>query len=216
MQITKLLLAFFLFFPLLLTGCTENTEGTLYGYVSDTRTGEPVKSAFVELSPAGLNATTGSDGWYRLSGLKAGKYELTVSKAGYNATKESGITVSDGPVRYDVKLVSIPSFVYNGRVYSVAPDAGDVMPLSDAQAYCQGLTQYGYSDWRLPTYAELTQMYADKESIGGFKDKVYWSSTYSSTQDSYDRYYVIHFLNGNVLEAIPQSKLRVRPIRVDQ
>lgn len=206
----------FLFSSLLMVGCKEETEGTLYGIVADSRTGEPVKNAFVELSYTSLKTTTGSDGWYQFSEVEAGEYEMTVSKVGYDVSKESGIIVSDGPVRYDVKLVSFPSFVFDGCVYMVAPNAEDAMTLSDAKAYCQGLTQYGYSDWRLPTYAELIQMYADKESIGGFLNKVYWSSTYSSTTQNVDLYYAIHFLNGEEYEANPGSKLRVRPIRVDQ
>lgn len=58
-------------------------------------------------------------------------------------------------------------------------------------------------------------MYINKDQIGDFLNKVYWSSSYSSTQNAVDLYYVIHFLNGNVMEANPGSKLRVRPIRLE-
>lgn len=196
-------------------GCHRAVKtGTIYGYVSDLSTGESIGAAGVELQPIGLKTTTGSDGWYQFSEVKAGEYEMNFSKTGYDIVKKSGIKVTEGPIRQDVKLVPISSFEYNDHVYMVAPDAGEPMTLLDANSYCHGLNQHGYADWRLPTKEELTQMYVDKESIGGFQNKVYWSSTWSSTQNSVDLYYVIHFLNGNVMEANPGSKLRVRPIRI--
>lgn len=198
---------------LLWTGCKNETIGTLYGVVTDSRSGEPVKEANVELSSAGLQTYTGADGWYKFSEVKSGEYEMIVAKSGYSTIKKTDIRIEGGPVRFDVQLESIPSFEYGGHSYMVAPNADDVMTLADANSYCQGLTQYGFSDWRLPTKAELEQMYFNKDQIGDFLDKVYWSSTYSSTQNAVDLYYVIHFLNGNVMEANPGSKLRVRPIR---
>lgn len=205
----------FLALTLLCQGCKNETTGTLYGVITDSRTGEPVKEANVELSSVGLQTLTGSDGWYKFSEVKSGEYKMVVTKNGYNSSEKSGILVEEGPVRCDLQLESIPSFEYGGHSYMVAPNADDVMTLADANSYCQGLTQYGFSDWRLPTKAELEQMYINKDQIGDFLNKVYWSSTYSSTQNGKDRYFVIHFLNGNVIEAIPESKLRVRPIRLD-
>lgn len=200
---------------LLCQGCKNETTGTLYGVVTDARTGEPVKEASVELQPTGLKTTTGSDGWYQFLDVKAGEYDMNFSKAGYEIVKKNGIKVTEGPIRQDVKLVPIPSFEYNGHIYMVATTADDVMTLADAKSHCQELTQYGFSDWRLPTKAELEQMYLEKDHIGGFLNKVYWSSTYSSTQNAVDLYYVIHFLNGDVMEANPGSKLRVRSIRIE-
>lgn len=197
-------------------GCTKlEKTGTIYGTVTDQATGEPVKEAHVEFSPVGLETTTGNDGWYQFSEVKSGEYKMIVTKSGYTSSEKSGILIEEGPVRCDLQLESIPSFEYGGHSYMVAPNADDVMTLADANSYCQGLTQYGFSDWRLPTKAELEQMYIDKDQIGDFLNKVYWSSTYSSTQNAVDLYYVIHFLNGTEMEANPGSKLRVRPIRLD-
>lgn len=197
-------------------GCTKlEKTGTIYGTVTDQATGEPVKEAHVEFSPVGLETTTGNDGWYQFSEVKSGEYKMVVSKNGYTSSEKSGILIEEGPVRCDLQLESIPSFEYGGHSYMVAPNADDVMTLADANSYCQGLTQYGFSDWRLPTKAELEQMYINKDQIGDFLNKVYWSSSYSSTQNAVDLYYVIHFLNGNVMEANPGSKLRFRPIRLN-
>lgn len=46
-----------------------------------------------------------------------------------------------------------------------------------AAKLCQDLVLGGYSDWYLPSKAELTIMYQNKASIGGFTATNYWSST---------------------------------------
>jgi hypothetical protein len=51
------------------------------------------------------------------------------------------------------------------------------MTFYDAAYGCDELTLNGYSDWRLPTKEELKQLYLNKDKIGGFVDKFYWSST---------------------------------------
>lgn len=208
----------FIAFVTIWSGCTKSEKsGTLYGYVTDSRTGLPVKEAVVELSSTSLKTTTETDGLYQFSEVKSGEYEISITKTGYPAMAKKGILIEDGPVRCDVQLASLPSFEYNGHTYMVAPKAEELMSLADAISYCQELTLYGFSDWKLPTIDELEQMYINKDVIGGFPDKVHWSSTYSSTNSySADLYFVLHFLNGNVMEARYSSMLHVRPIRIDK
>ena len=45
-----------------------------------------------------------------------------------------------------------------------------------AQA-CADLELNGYSDWFLPSVDELTQLYYNRDFIGGFQDNYYWSSS---------------------------------------
>ena len=49
------------------------------------------------------------------------------------------------------------------------------MNWGDAKRACKRLG----SGWRLPTKDELTIMYQNKDKIGGFATRVYWSSTVS-------------------------------------
>lgn len=197
--------------------CKKKQEtGTLYGIITDKVSGEPVKGVNVELLSTDYKAQTGTDGWYKFTEVEMGEYELQVSKQSYSFVKKQ-VTVQNNSVRGDAQIEQVPTFQYNGHTYMVAPDAEEIMLLTYAHfSYCPNLTVYGYSDWRLPTIEELKQMYVDRDEIGGFYDKVYWSSSWSSNQNSVDKYYALFFANGNVLEAIPGSKLRVRPIRVEK
>ena len=51
-----------------------------------------------------------------------------------------------------------------------------------------------FNDWRLPTIDELKLVYLLKQSIGGFMDTYYWSSTW----DAYGAVWILQFGgNGN-------------------
>ncbi len=93
---------FFYTLPLLvllfMTACEEElpeTMGGIYGIVSNSETGEPVRGASVILSPGNQTTVTGYDGHFEFSDLAAGQYKLQVSASGYN-TNSRQITVIAG------------------------------------------------------------------------------------------------------------------------
>jgi formylglycine-generating enzyme required for sulfatase activity len=58
-----------------------------------------------------------------------------------------------------------------------------------ALKYCRKLNYAGYSDWRLPTSDELTQVHRlDGQVFSYFRDKDFWTSTPTTE----GRYYVIY------------------------
>jgi hypothetical protein len=98
---------------LILGGCAEEPEkettGSIYGVITDKATGEPVKSAGVQLNPVGTKTITGSEGQYEFPELKAGEYSLLVTKTGYTDLLNYQITVAAGKTnKGDVQMEKLP------------------------------------------------------------------------------------------------------------
>ena len=98
----------------LLSGCADKPNkdeqpGGIYGVITDAAiTGEPIRGASVQLS-TGEQKTTGSDGQYEFSGLKAGDYTLQVTMPGYKPLTNHKITVEPGKnASGDVQLEKLP------------------------------------------------------------------------------------------------------------
>lgn len=112
----------------------------------------------------------------------------------------------------------LPTFQYNGHTYRVAPGPNNnSLSWTDANTYCDNLTLYGYTDWRMPTKDELMQMYSDADFIGGFcfsSNCYYWSST---TCLSYGEqsHYKVSFQSGYNTCGVTSEYIRVRPIRIE-
>lgn len=87
----------------------ENLPGTIYGIVSDKATGEPIKSAGVELSPVGLKTITGTEGQFEFNELNSGNYTLLVTKTGYADYASNTIEVKAGQTaKGDVQIEQLP------------------------------------------------------------------------------------------------------------
>ena len=88
----------------------ENLPGTIYGVVTDKATGEPVKSAGVELSPVGLKTITGTEGQFEFTELVPGNYTLLVTKTGYADYASNSIEVKPAQTAQgDVQLEKLPA-----------------------------------------------------------------------------------------------------------
>ncbi|MBR2165331.1 MAG: hypothetical protein IJ915_02145 [Paludibacteraceae bacterium] len=74
---------------------------------------------------------------------------------------------------------------------------------------CSNLVAYDYDDWELPALSVLQLIYKNKNSIGGFTNKPYWSS---SNKSSY-YYYYVDFSNGTVDYQDDDYYAEVRPVR---
>ena len=106
----------YLFFGILLVcgiyqACAPDVElpGSIYGVVADKATGEPIKSAGVELSPGGLKTITGSEGQFEFTELDPGKYTILVTKTGYIDGVSSTIEVKAGQqAKGDIQIEQIP------------------------------------------------------------------------------------------------------------
>ena len=87
----------------------EDLPGSIYGTVVDKATGEPIKSAGVELSPTGLKTVTGSEGQFEFANLTPGSYTLLITKTGYLDYASSVISVlSAQQAKGDVQIEKLP------------------------------------------------------------------------------------------------------------
>ena len=77
-------------------GCKENEvqlPGSIHGFITDMATGEPIKTAGVELQPSGEKTVTGTDGQYEFPEVDPGIYKLYITKTGYKEKISSEIVV---------------------------------------------------------------------------------------------------------------------------
>jgi hypothetical protein len=85
------------------------------------------------------------------------------------------------------------SFMPNNPNVVILPAAGLMVQKADinensavswstGNSLCENSTLDGYTDWRLPTKDELAVLYNERNTIGGFSNTWYWSSTASGSK----------------------------------
>jgi hypothetical protein len=80
---------------------------------------------------------------------------------------------------------------------------------SSAAVAARGYRVGSKSDWYLPSQDELAQLYAQKTTVGGFVEGIYWSSTEDATATAWSRSFNIDF-QFNYAKSIT---FYVRPVR---
>ncbi len=121
------------------------------------------------------------------------------------AVSESGVSYGES-----VSFVAAEAkpYIIIGEIALQTTDLSFSADYNNANKICKESRVGGFSDWRLPTLGELTQMYLNKQKIGGFENGKYWSSNYTSNY-----YYIVDFANGDTSTLYYTSKARVRAVR---
>lgn len=94
MKALRFLLVGFLW---LITGAAFAQSGVIRGFIYETGSGEPVLFANVYLENTTLGTVANETGFYTISNIPAGTYQLVVTTIGYDTTREE-ITLSAGQV----------------------------------------------------------------------------------------------------------------------
>jgi len=81
----------------------SSNSSSISGFVSDEETGETLIGATVSIKNARLGAYTNKSGFYSISGLEQGDYEILISCIGYE-TKLEKIKFNNQNIRRDFKL----------------------------------------------------------------------------------------------------------------
>lgn len=90
-----------------LTSCAKeeyDVFSSLYGVVSDTKTGELIPNATVVLSPGGETKITGSDGQFIFNEIDPQQYTITVQKEGYQTNRKSVTAIIGETIEINIPL----------------------------------------------------------------------------------------------------------------
>lgn len=94
----------------LLLSCSKeeyDSFGTLYGVVSDIKTGDPLSNVTVTLSPGGSTKLTGSDGQFEYTSLTPQQYTITVQKSGYQTNRKDVVAVVGEKIAVNISMKQI-------------------------------------------------------------------------------------------------------------
>ena len=99
----------------------EPQLGSIYGIVTDKATGDPINNAGVELLPNSIKAITGSDGSFQFDNIEEGKYQLYITKSGYQnfTTNEIIVKANSKDITHSIQLEKLPPALH------ITDDAGN-------------------------------------------------------------------------------------------
>lgn len=98
----------FLFALLSCWSCAEDaveTTGSIFGKVTNSKTGEILQGVSITLNPGGLSRTTGSDGTYEFLNLEAQQYQVQAQKSGFTDDFRSVSVLVGQAITCDIRLV---------------------------------------------------------------------------------------------------------------
>ena len=94
----------------MLLSCSEEEVsifGNIYGTITDSKSGEPVRNAEVIISPGNKTTVSGSDGHFEFNNLEAGQYKIGVNANGYEYNSRQVTVVPGEGVPCDIRIKAI-------------------------------------------------------------------------------------------------------------
>ena len=83
---------------------SQSNTASINGFVRDDASGEPISYANVFLSNSSIGAATNSDGYFVMSGIPLGLYEVNATMIGYAVFKEKVDLLNGESVRLEIRL----------------------------------------------------------------------------------------------------------------
>ena len=127
-----------------------------------------------------------------------------------NMTKSNSGKLADGGI-----IVHADTNGLHGLVCSIS-DLG-IGDWNSAKQLCDNYNEGGFSDWRLPTKAELQLIYflLHRRKIGGFANNLYWSSTEFNKSSAWLQHFGdgLHYAFGYYHDYDEGSGYNVRAVR---
>jgi hypothetical protein len=96
--------------------------------------------------------------------------------AGDGSTAELLVTVFGTGDGTNTTIGNGEEYVVIGDLYVQTRDLATYVDWNSANTLCENSVVGDFTDWRLPTVAELATIYTKKEVIGGFDGRTYWGS----------------------------------------
>ncbi len=149
------------------------------------------------------SATTGNFE-YRLTEFSKTNNTYVRAYAIVDTINDKGVVYGKSVLLYDATYMDMGDYIMMADK-GIAVQKTDIINnngyYDDMESLCKNSRVGGYTNWRLPTKTELTQMYNIKDKIGGFINDAYWTSSYYTQYNSTYRrteylYYYISFYNG--------------------
>lgn len=81
--------------------------GSIYGTVTDSKTGDLLPNTTVILSPGGITKITGNDGLFEYNDLAPQQYTITVQKTGYSTNRKTITVIVGEKVEANITMTAI-------------------------------------------------------------------------------------------------------------
>lgn len=142
-----------------------------------------------------------------VNGVGLGEFEARVSNLSSTsityvrayATNSKGTSYGEAMILFDPTYIRIPELGIAVQRQDIG--SGDH---NSMESLCENSSVGGFTDWRLPTLAELSALYSLKDKIGGFSGRLYWSST--SGRNYYGTFfYLLNMSNGGQVWGYPSE-----------
>ncbi|MBE6300147.1 MAG: DUF2012 domain-containing protein [Bacteroidales bacterium] len=115
-----------------------------------------------------------------------------------NGSSQINIKADGGSKEKPYEIVS------SANIMVMRSDIGS-MPWSEAKSACDNLVSAGYSDWRLPTRAEIAQIHNEVDDF--LYSRSYWTS------ERYSSSYYYYYYRGTIDKESPLNENYVIPVR---